>query len=231
MAKKDITIIFLTLNLLPEKWQQYHKEKLLEAADGAPIISVSRLPMDLGTNIIQSEPSSAVNIYWQTFRAAKLVKTPYFAIAEDDTLYPKQHFHSYRPSLDTFAYNRIRWGLFTWRTEDPIYYWTPRFSHMTLLAPTKEALDAFEERFTKFPYKGDTPANAGGELGKEKVEKRLGVKPRKYIEFQTEDPILYMMHTQSIDPLNNTMKKRMTPLRAYDIPVWGKAKDMLNKYL
>src|SRR3990167_6204651 len=98
----DITIIFLTQNKVPEKWVNYHRTVLEDAADGAPIISVSRKPIDFGTNIIQTEPESAVNIFWQTLKAAKIATTPYIGMAEDDALYPKEHFHSFRPEPDFF---------------------------------------------------------------------------------------------------------------------------------
>lgn len=225
----DITIIFLTLNKVPKKWVPYHREMLEKAADGAPIISVSREPMDFGTNIIQTEPASAVNIYWQTLRAAKIATTPYIGIAEDDTLYPKEHFHGFRPPLDTFAYNKVRWGMFSWGT--PMYYWIPRVSHMTMIAPRELAIEALEERFKKYPIDGSNRKNGGGELGKFLVEEKLGVTLRKSVEFYTSDPIMYFQHVESIDPLNVNRKKRMSRIRALEIPYWGRSEDMLKKFV
>lgn len=226
----DITIIFLTVNRLPEKWVSYHQEMLLKAADGAPFITVSRLPVNLGTNLIQSEPESAVNIYFQIYRAAQLAKTPYIGIAEDDTLYPLEHFHDYRPPLDTFAYNKVRWGIFTWSPHRPMYYWEDKFmSNMTMIAPTKAAIEALGERFTKYPL-GSKGKNAGGELGKTWVEKKLGVKEWNSQIFYTSDPVLFFQHTNSVDDLNRRAKKRMPRIRAYDIPLWGRAEEMLKKF-
>lgn len=226
----DITIIFLTQNKVPEKWAQYHREVLEEAICGAPVISVSRKPMDFGINIIQNEPASAVNIYWQTLKAAKIATTPYIAIAEDDTLYPKEHFYSFRPPLDTFAYNNTRWGMLTWSPLH-IYYLAHKFtSHMTLIAPRELAIEALEERFKKYPAIDSTVKNAGGELGKEWVEKHLEVTPRKIVEFYTENPVLFFQHVNCIDPLNRNCKKRMTKIRAFDLPYWGKAEEMIKKF-
>ncbi|KKS13837.1 hypothetical protein A2617_00290 [Candidatus Daviesbacteria bacterium RIFOXYD1_FULL_41_10] len=225
----DITIIFLTLNKVPKKWVPYHREMLEKAADGAPIISVSREPMDFGTNIIQTEPASAVNIYWQTLKAAKIATTPYIAIAEDDTLYPREHYHGFRPSLDTFAYNKTRWGLNTWGL--PIYYHAQRASHMTLIAPRKLAVEALEERFNKYPIDNAGGKNAGGELGKQWMEERLGVTLRKSVEFYTSDPVMYFQHIESIDPLNVNRKKRMSRIRALEIPYWGRSEDMIKKFV
>lgn len=223
----DITIIFLTQNKVPEKWVPYHRKALEEAADGAPIISVSRKPIDFGTNIIQTEPESAVNIFWQTLRAAKIATTPYVAIAEDDTLYPKEHYHGFRPPLDTFAYNKTRWGLHSWGW--PVFHHTERVSHMTLIAPRELTIEALEERFNKYPL-GNKGINAGGELGKYKVESSLEVTLRKSVEFYTSDPVLYIQHMGSVDPLNTSQKKRVSRIRALEIPMWGRPKDILNKF-
>jgi len=227
----DITLIFLTQNQLQEKWVKYHREMLEKAADGAPIISVSRKPIDFGTNIIQTEPSNAVNIYWQTLKAAKMATTPYIAIAEDDTLYPREHFHSFRPPLDTFAYNNARWGMLAW-SRVQMYYLAYKFmSHMTLIAPRELAIEALEERFKKYPAIDSNVKNAGGELGKEWVEKKLGVTPRKCAIFYTGNPVLFFQHTNSIDSLNRTCKKRMSEIRAFDIPCWGRSEEMIKKFL
>lgn len=226
----DITVIFLTQNKVPEKWAQYHREVLEKAIRGAPIVSVSRKPMDFGTNIIQAEPESAVNIFWQTLRAAKLATTPYIAIAEDDTLYPEEHFYSFRPPPDTFAYNHNRWGMLTWSPLH-IYYLAHKFtSHMTMIAPRELTIEALEERFKKYPLVNGSGENAGGELGKNWREQQLGVTPRKSTIFYSEHPVLFYQHPDALDPLNKTCKKRMTKIRAFDLPYWGHADEMIKKF-
>ncbi len=227
----DITIIFLTQNKVPDKWVPYHRKKLEEAADGAPIIAISRKPVDFGLNLIQTQQESAVNIFWQTLRAAKIATTPYIAIAEDDTLYPKEHFHTFRPPLDTFAYNNTRWGMLSW-TKIPMYYLVHNYtSHMTMIAPRELAIESLEERFKKYPMSSSSKEMAGGELGKEWMEKRMGVTPRKSTTFFSHHPVLFFQHPGATDPLNKTQKKRMSPIRAFDIPDWGPAEEMLKKFV
>ena len=51
----DITIIMLTPNLVPKQWAEFHKQKLLEAAGGTPIITISKEPLDWGINLLQTE--------------------------------------------------------------------------------------------------------------------------------------------------------------------------------
>lgn len=221
MILNDITIIMLTVNLVPKKWAAFHKKVLLEAAGGSPIITISREPLNWGQNIIQEGEISESNIYKQMLRGAKMASTPYIGIAEDDTLYPREHFHSFRPPLDTFAYNSTRWGIFTWGL--PTYYWRDRLSNMSLIAPKELAIKSLEERFEKNP-------NYYGELGHPKIDGRLGLPTKKVTIFHTEDPILYFQHDNGLDKLEKTHRKRMSTIKAFDIPYWGKAKNIVKKF-
>lgn len=227
--KNDITIIFLTVNRLPEHWVAFHKEKLLEASEGAPIITVSvkEMPDMPGINIIQQEPFNASNIYRQMLRAAKLATTPFVAVAEDDTLYPKEHFVSFRPEEDEFAYNMSKWGLFTWGV--PTYFWRNRITNHTLIAPRELLIKCLEERFEKYP--DGTPDDRTGEVGKLRTERLLRLPHYKHVEFMTTEPVVALNHVYAIDPREVSMVKRMGLLRAFDIPKWGKAEDIVKKFV
>src|SRR6185369_5393666 len=164
--KKDLTIIFLTANLVPKNWAQFQKKVLLKAAKGLPIITVSREPLDWGQNILQTEPYGVSNIYFQLLQGAKLAKTPFIGVAEDDTLYPTRHFHKFRPPPDTFAYNHNRLGIYTWGK--PTFFWKHNPSNSVLIAPRQLLIDALEERFAKWP--NGTPHELTGELGRPTIE-------------------------------------------------------------
>lgn len=221
-----ITIIMLTANRVPKKWAEFHKEKLLEAADGAPIITISREPLSWGKNLIDEEEYTISNIYYQLLRGAREAKTPFIAVAEDDTLYPKEHF-LYRPPEDSFAYNQNRFGVFTWGK--PTYFWKDRISNSTLVAPRALAIEALEERFAKYPM--GTPSVYTGELGRPNIEDKLGVTRRKSIWFTTETSVVRIDHEHGIDRLARTHRKGMGILRAYDIPHWGEAHEMVKKFI
>lgn len=225
MESSDITIIMLTASRVPEKWAEFHKEKLLEATGTSPIITISREPLDWGINLLDTEPYEVSNIYFQLLRGAKEAKTDYIAVAEDDTLYPKEHFE-YRPPMDTFAYNQNRFGLFTWGK--PTYFWKDRISNSTLIAPRRLAIEALEERFNKYP--NGTPKYFTGELGRPNIEDNLGVARRKSAWFSTEISVVRIDHELGIDRLSQTHRKGMGILRAYDIPYWGKAEDIIKKF-
>ncbi len=226
MESSDLTIIMLTANRVPEAWAGFHKEKLLEAAGGLPIITISRVPLNWGVNLLDTEVYKPSNIYFQLLRGAKQSETDFIAIAEDDTLYPYEHFHTYRPPQDTFAYNQNRFGIFTWGT--PTYFWRDRISNSTLIAPRKLAIEALEERFKKYP--NGTHSGVTGELGRVNIDDKLGLTRRKSTWFSTEISVVRLDHELGIDRLAMTRRKRMGILRAYDIPYWGKASELTKKF-
>lgn len=226
MTSSDITIIFLTPNKVPKKWAEFHKEKLIEAAGDAPIITISREPLDWGINLLQTEPYGISNIYFQLLRGAKKATTDYIALAEDDTLYPKKHFQ-YRPPFDTFAYNKNKLGLFTWGY--PVYYRKVKITtNCTLVAPRKLTIEALEERFEK--YLDGVPQEYCGELGKPKVEDNLGLTRHKSEWFSTEIPIINIDHEYGLDYLSKIHRKKLGMRQYHDIPYWGRAEELIKKF-
>ena len=224
----DLTIIFLTVNRVPKKWAEYQKEVLLKAADGAQIITIAREKLDWGDiNLVQEGEINASQIYRQMLRGAKLAKTPYIALAEDDVLYTKEHFYLFRPQLDEFAYNMSSWSIFTW--DEPKFGWKHRVVNSGFIGPTELTIKALEERYEKYP--DGTPENKTGELGRERIEQRLGLPHYKLTEFYSRDPIVKFNHDFSIDPLEKSHRKRMAALRAYEIPIWGKASEIVKKFI
>lgn len=226
MSASDVTVVMLTANRVPSGWASFHKEKLLEATNGAPIITISRKPLDWGENLLDNERYTMSNIYFQLLRGAKQARTKFVAVAEDDTLYPKEHFE-YQPSSDAFSYNMNRFNVFRW-SKTPTYFWKDRISNSTLIAPRKLLIEALEERFEKYP--DGTPDRYTGEIGRLNIEGKLGLTRRKAVWFTTEVSVVRVDHELGIDRLARTHRKGMGILRAYDIPYWGKAEDIVNKF-
>lgn len=226
---KDLTIIFMTANQVPAHWAEYHRRVLLEAAEDFPILAVTRkhgTPWAGQNNIIDDRPKCLSNIYWQMLRAAKLVDTEYIATAEDDCLYHKSHFTFFRPKPDEVAYDQNRMGLFTWGT--PTYNWRNRKSNCTLIAPRKLLIEALEERFAKWPE--GTPDEITGEVGRSMVEKNLGITLRKSVEVFNKFSVIMVNHEFGSEDRQKTQRKSMGPIRAYDIPHWGKAADLITHF-
>lgn len=220
----DLTVIYLTANLIPESFAEYQRRILLEAIGDTPLISVSRKPLDFGENISDDGEKNINNIYRQMLRAFKVATTDYVAMAEDDTLYPKDHFSFFRPEMDTFAYNQNRFALFTWGL--PVYSWRNRESNCSLIAPRKLAIETLEERFGKYPQ--GTPPIHTGELGR--VEKSLKLTPRKLIDVYSANSIIQFNHDFASEDYQRRHKKKLGILRAYDIPYWGRAADQVTHF-
>lgn len=223
----NYTVIYLTASQIPKGFAEYQRALLLKAIGDAPLISVSREPLDFGTNVLDDGEKGMENIYKQLLRAAKLATTPYIIVAEDDTLYPPEHFTFYRPALDTFAYNQHRFALFTWGV--PTYNWRNRKSNSTLIAPRQLAIDALEERFAKWPN-GMRPEHVG-ELGRSNVDRWLEVTPRKSIEVHSDVAVLQINHEHGSDDRARRHHKELGPMRAFDIPYWGKASDVIKLFI
>jgi len=204
----DITLLFITAGQLPKRWAEFHLKQLQDY----PMI-ILRDDKKMGYE----------QIYRKMLEGAKLATTDYVAVIEDDVLYSKEHFE-YRPPLDTFAYNQHRWALFTWGK--PIYSIRNRKSNCSLIAPRNLLIEALEERFAKYPT--GMPPEFTGELGRERVEKGLGVTPRKSTEWYSEIGLVQINHKDATEDRQKRQRKTLGPIKAFDIPRWGKAEDLLT---
>jgi hypothetical protein len=225
MASPDCTILFLTANRVPDGWATFQKEKLLEAANGKPIITLSRKPLSWGINVLDTEPASISNIYFQMLRGAKLATTRYVAVAEDDCLYPPDHF-DHQPEDNVFAYNENRFNIFTWGRS--MYCFKKRVSNSTLVANRELVIKALEERFAKYP-KG-TPTAYTGELGRKNIEGKLGLPHYPMTFFETYYSVVRVDHQLGIDTLSQSRRKGAGMLKSFEIPHWGKAKSIIEKF-
>lgn len=225
-AKKmnDITVIFLTLNKTPRKWAEFQMRQLKDAIQDLPIISVSRLPMNFGTNLLDTKPPCYSNIYRQILRASKIAETKYVAVAEDDVLYSKNHFIRFRPQDDEVAYNRNRWSLFSWG--EPVYSLRNRISNCSLIAPRELLIEALTERFA-LPKLHE---GLMGEVGRNDLERKLGITQRKQVEFFSNISIIQLNHPEGTEQRQKEQRKAHAEIRAYDIPHWGKAENIQRYY-
>jgi hypothetical protein len=226
----DLTIIYITANKMPAAWMDYQTSMLLlVASKGVPIISISREPMRLGTNFVEHEPHGYWNIYRQLCYGARQATTQYIAMCEDDTLYPLQHFTEYAPQENAFSYNRARWSLFAWEKR-PVYCLRERVSNCTLIAPRDLVIAAIQERLDKYPDGDTMPQTFVGEIGRRRVEKGLKVTRRKSHEWCSTVPVVQLNHPHGIDARQKAQHKKHAKVKAYDIPYWGKAADIVAKY-
>lgn len=219
----DLTVIYLTANKLPHQFTQVQQEYLRKAAEGYKIVTVSPKKIDFGDVWLEDTgKKSHANMYYQLLQATKMVDTPYIATAEDDVLYSREHFTFYRPPMDAVAYDMSRWSLFTW---NPVYNLKQRVSNCMLIAPRDYLIEAFEERFSKY-HPDEFPPHLVSEIGR--YEKNLGITPRNMVKVYAEVPSIQFNHPNGTD--STEKRKRMGQLKAHDIPVWGKAEELVKLY-
>ena len=223
----DITISDLTATKRPEHVSECQRAILEIAANNTKIICIHRKPnFEFGdVHIIDSKQKSYENIYRQMLVAAKHATTPFVAVAEDDVFYSREHF-KLRPPLDTFLYNQARWALFTWGV--PTYSMRNRKSNCSLIAPRELLIEALEERFAKYP--DGMPKEFVGELGRERVEKGLGVTLRKSMEVFSEVPIIQFNHENASEERQSRRRKSLGQVKAFDIPEWGRADNLVSMF-
>lgn len=101
----DRTIIYYSSSNEDPEFEQKIIDDLKKKAGNIPIISVTRKPLDLGTNIcIGEQPISYTNEWRQLLIGLKAAKTKYCMTAESDCLYPEDYFTFTPPRDDTMYY-------------------------------------------------------------------------------------------------------------------------------
>src|SRR3990167_1374709 len=216
--KSDLTIVYATACKIPAKFADNILAQLHKAAGDYPIKMAIDKPSE----------SSITNYYRSLLEIAKQIKTPYLAIAEDDTLYPPEHFTTYRPPLDTFAYNFNRWNIHTWQ-DPPFYSLRQRKILATLIAPRELFIEAVEERLAKHPS-SKVSLEWFGEPGRQYYERKFGITERKSTTFATYVPVLVFSHEQSFGFETTGKNKRAGKIRALEIPLWCRASDIIKLY-
>jgi len=224
----DLTVVYITANEISETFAQNMRNHLVKAIGENPIIAVSRKPMDtIVKNIVVDMPRSHVNIYRQALAGVKAAETKYVAIVEDDILYPKEHFQKRPTRSGVFAYNIAYWSLYTW-SDPPIFSYTGRRIHGMLICERDLYIEAMEERFAKYPDESQINIAVWAEPGK--YESQLGVTVRESEVFYTDPSCIMFSHPEGLSFTHLGMRKRLAPIRAYEIPYWGRAEAVVTLY-
>jgi hypothetical protein len=223
----DLTVLYYTANVLRDPFATKVRDVLLEAIGDTPLISISQKPLDFGENIVVDFPRSITSIYRQVLVGAKAAKTKYVAMAEDDCLYSKEHFDFNPPVDDGFWYDMARWSIYSW-SNPPIYSIKYRHSNSTMMCSRELLISALEERFAKYPDNSTIPERYFAEPGR--YEKRLGVTVQKIYEYTSTCPCVTFSHPEALGFNYQGNRKGLGELKAFDIPFWGKAEEVIKKY-
>lgn len=99
------TIIYYSGNTESSSFERKIMDDLKEKAGDIPIVSVTQIPVDLGTNVcVGKQPFSYTSEWKQVLIALKTAKTKYCIAAESDCLYPPEYF-SFTPPEEKMMYN------------------------------------------------------------------------------------------------------------------------------
>jgi hypothetical protein len=198
----DLTIIYASAQKSPVNFREKVQRELSNAAGDYPVYLAIDPP----------EKSSITNYYQTLVEVAYDIDTPYLAFAEDDTLYPDEHFN-HRPSdLETFAYNFTRWNLYTW-SDPPFYSLRQRKILATLIAPRIAFIDVMERRLKLNESQMVEPGRREGE---------------KFETFNTYNPVVVFTHPDAFGYMGGN--KRANKIRALSLPYWGEADKLKEKY-
>jgi len=224
---KNLSVIYYTPNYKDETFAEKIRQALLKTIGNTPLISVSQKPLNFGKNICVGDIGrSPRNVYKQMLIGCKEATTDYVGMAEDDTLYHPAHFDSlFFPRLDTLAFNLGRWSVAPWLTP-PVYSEVRTPCNSNMIAPRKLLIELLEKRFATYPDIKD--GKRWNEPGK--YDERFGIGKYKVKGFVTM-PTVSFTHYESLGFDFLKKRKRIYPVRAYDIPYWGKVSDLLKQYL
>ena len=247
MVDQRITVIYYTSNHLDEKnpyFLENTKKQLLKAIGDLPMVIVSQKPTLFGDNsenvCLGEIGRSHLNLYRQILTGAKVAKTEWVALAEDDILYSFEHFHFFKyvkPEFlrdDTFLYDMNKVSIFTW-TDPPMFsFRTNRMVVNQLIAPRKMLIEALEERFVKLEEllksrPEEKIIKYWGDPGR--YEGLLGVTVRKVAEFYSWIPSIVFSHEFAYGyEFNQGKNKKKGDLRIIELADWGRADQIMRLY-
>jgi hypothetical protein len=248
--KTTHTILYLTDNSFNPDLASFVRRKLVEAAGGRRIISVSQKPIAFGDNICVGEIGrSWHSLYSQLLAGVSAADTEYIAIAEHDCLYTPEHFAFVPPRHDTFYYNKNCWFV-QWGGNYPelngMYSFWPRSRLGTwsqMIVSRGRLLEYASLHMRVFDENCELPPRRPDEKRKDFIQRRRRkairiVKSgdfkqfsrftRDYIEkekesyFKTKAPNLDIRHD------TNFSGPRRGHRRRYELPYWGRFEDVLS---
>jgi len=147
----DVTIIYITDNVLDKRLFKACKQHLLKASENKRLITVSHKPLKFGENICVGDIGrSGYSISRQIKAGLDLVDTKFVAIAEHDCVYSSEHFSWTPPDEEYFYYNTNCWLLQYQSKKRPA--WNGTFSirwrrvQSQLIASTAQMLKAVDHQ-------------------------------------------------------------------------------------
>lgn len=243
------TIIYYTDNKLDETLAKRCREKLVEAAEGTPIISVSQKPIDLGINICVGEiGSSWLNLYKQLLAGAEAAQTEYIATAEHDCLYTNEHFKWTPHRDDVFFYNENVY-LVEWGGNHPelngMYstFWAERKALSQLVCSRRLLIESIRQRLSlldqdielvrKMVFAGEPGVSLlrierAQKIAKSGKHNHLQKLLEDYLKTEVSDVFRTQIPNLDIRHKTNFTGPKRGKNRTYNLPYWGEFKNIMQ---
>ena len=231
----DLTVIYYTANLISPYFMANTQKLLLDAIGDTPVISVSFKPTIVGPNCqnicIGEQQRSGYMLYKQIMIGVQAAKTKFVATAEDDTIYPREHFEAHIPD-GYLGYNLNKWSIFTWTNPQIFSKRKGRRTMNTMIGSRDLLSKTLEERYSKYPVLEEIPPDIikyyWGEPGR--FEDHLGISKVPNIEFESSIPVVAFSTPEALAYLGLGRRKAHDPNQTEEIPYWGKASDIIRIY-
>jgi hypothetical protein len=209
----DKTIVFYTANTEDPLFEKKIMDNIKEKAGNIPIISVSRKPIDFGTNIcVGEQPVSYTSEWKQLLIGLKAAKTKFVVAAEADCLYPPEYF-AFTPPEEKMVYNyRNIW--IVWKRH-PAFYQKYGYCEGAQICDRKYWIERLEPLLPE----GWEPYTRIEETML--VEKIFPVRK----EFDG-NPIVSFKTGDGVSRRTTFRNKKI-----YDIPYWGNIDKLKRKFL
>ena len=210
MNKKIITsIIYCTDNILDKSLETKVIKLLRENSNDLPIISVSRKPIKLGTNICVGEKvpvceSSKMKMLLKGLRQAT---TENVVVAFPDCLYPPEYFSFNPKQKDTlYQYENV------WTLGDK--YWKKKFLEGAQGANRKYWMEILKEALT-------------GQTGWDIVDIKHPISNKiDYLSWTSGNPVVRLITDKGTQKFSNIDRKK-SPQK--QLPYWGSVSELKTK--
>lgn len=217
-TRKDLTICYYSACTEDEEFEEKIRQDLIKKAGDIPIISVTRKPINFGTNICVGEvPVSYTSEWKQLLLGLKAAKTKFVIAAESDCIYPPEYF-TFTPPEDDVVYNYNNIYL-VWKNHNG--YWKKTgYCEGAQMCGKEYWIKQLEPLLPKTSFHDDWipyTREQENELVKKIFPKRKEWTGNAVVTFKTGNGVSCRSTF-----INNKIK---------EIPYWGNIGELKNKYL
>jgi len=213
----DRTIIYYSACTELESFEQRIRDDLVKKAGDIPIISVTRKPIDLGTNICIGEKEVCYTNEWrQLLIGLKAADTKFCMTAEADCVYPPSYFNFTPPVEDMMHYYNNLW--IVWKRHNGFYQKTG-FCEGAEMCGRDYWIKQLSAILDK--YAGEGWESAGRRLETKMVTKFFGGKGLIF----TGDPVISFKTGDGVSCRTTFINDKIK-----EIPYWGDINTIKRAY-